>query len=295
MKRLAGRSPQKRGMMMLPLFDMMLQAQNGRAMEEWARQFGLAQEQATKAIAALMPAFSTGLKRTAANPYDFTKFMGHLASGNYTAYFEDMGRAFTPEGVAEGNRILGQIFGSKDVSRAIAEQAERMTGIGQDVYKKMMPSLATAMMGGLMKQGMGQMPGQEFWTDSPQARLIEQWMQAAGFTPKPKVPDNPLFDNPFAQSMQSFFGQKPAGGDAANPFTGMMEAMMDMMGQGSAPATTPPAGDKAQTASPAGPLTDMMNQMFDSGLEVQKSYQKNMDAIFETYLGAFGKTDGKDG
>jgi hypothetical protein len=28
---------------------------------------------------------------------------------------------------------------------------------------------------------------------------------------------------------------------------------------------------------------DMLNTMFDSGLEVQKSYQKNMEAIFDTY------------
>ncbi len=29
---------------------------------------------------------------------------------------------------------------------------------------------------------------------------------------------------------------------------------------------------------------DMLNSMFDSGLEVQKSYQKSMEAIFETYM-----------
>jgi hypothetical protein len=29
---------------------------------------------------------------------------------------------------------------------------------------------------------------------------------------------------------------------------------------------------------------DMLNTMFDSGLEAQKGYQKNMEAIFETYM-----------
>ncbi|MGO8470290.1 hypothetical protein AB9F45_39120, partial [Rhizobium leguminosarum] len=41
-----------------------VQAQNGAAMEAIARQFNIAQEQATKAMAALMPAFSAGLKRS---------------------------------------------------------------------------------------------------------------------------------------------------------------------------------------------------------------------------------------
>jgi hypothetical protein len=27
----------------------------------------------------------------------------------------------------------------------------------------------------------------------------------------------------------------------------------------------------------------MLNAMFDSGLEVQKNYQRNLEAIFETY------------
>ena len=36
---------------MIPLFDMMMQAQNGNAMDVMAKQFGLAQEQMAKATA----------------------------------------------------------------------------------------------------------------------------------------------------------------------------------------------------------------------------------------------------
>ena len=42
---------------MLPLFDMMMKAQGGNAMEAMAKQFGLAQDQMQQAMAALMPAF----------------------------------------------------------------------------------------------------------------------------------------------------------------------------------------------------------------------------------------------
>jgi len=31
-------------------------------------------------------------------------------------------------------------------------------------------------------------------------------------------------------------------------------------------------------------FSDMLNQMFDSGIEVQKNYQKSMDGIFEGYF-----------
>src|SRR5262245_38078750 len=137
---------------MLPLFDMMTKAQGGNAMEAMAKQFGLAQEQMQQAMAALMPAFSTGLKRSVTNPYDFSSLMTAAASGNYAQYFEDLTKAFSPKGIADGNNVLALIFGSKDVSRAVAAQAEQMSGIGQDIYKQMMPVVANTMMGGFFKQ-----------------------------------------------------------------------------------------------------------------------------------------------
>ena len=53
---------------MLPLFDMLTQAQNGNAIDQMAKQFNLSQKQAQDAMEALLPAFSQGLKRNTANP-----------------------------------------------------------------------------------------------------------------------------------------------------------------------------------------------------------------------------------
>ena len=110
---------------MLPLFDMISQAQGGRGMELLARQFNLSQQQAQLAVEALLPAFSQGLKRNAADPYGLGSFMTALASGNHAKYFEDATKAFSPQGVDEGNGILGHLFGSKELSRAVAAQALR--------------------------------------------------------------------------------------------------------------------------------------------------------------------------
>jgi len=44
------------------------------------------------------------------------------------------------------------LFGSKDVSRAVAGRAAEQTGIGADVLKKMLPMVATMAMGSLSKQ-----------------------------------------------------------------------------------------------------------------------------------------------
>jgi hypothetical protein len=276
---------------MLPLFDMMMQAQNGAAMEAIARQFNLAQEQATKAMAALMPAFSAGLKRSTSNPYDFVGLMQAVSSGNYGRYFEDMSRAFTPEGISDGNNILAQLFGSKEVSRAVAAQAAQMTGIGQDIYKRMLPVLADTLMGGLFKQTTGQMasPVNPF-VNTAMGETIQKWLESTGFAPKPKTtPDPSIFDNPFTQAMQLMFSMpKPEPAPASNPFLDnpfakAFQEMMGGLGQQPAAQTKTPEAPKEEAKAAADSYTDMLNAMFDSGLEVQKNYQKNLEAIFETY------------
>lgn len=44
--------------------------------------------------------------------------------------------------IGKGNEVLGQIFGSKDVSRSVAADGAARTGIDVEVLKKMLPLLA---------------------------------------------------------------------------------------------------------------------------------------------------------
>jgi hypothetical protein len=238
-------------------------------------------------MAALMPAFSASLKRSSSNPYDFMGLMQAVASGNYAKYFEDMGKAFTPQGIDDGNTILGQLFGSKEVSRAVAAQAAQMTGIGQEIYKQMLPVMA----GTLFKQSMGQMnaPVNPF-INTAMGETIQKWLESTGFAPKQKAaPEPTIFDNPFTQAMQQMFGmQKPeAEKTVTNPFfdNPFAKAFQEMMGSLGKPVEPKRAeAPKEQAKAEAERYVDMLNNMFDSGLEVQKSYQKSMEAIFETYM-----------
>lgn len=277
---------------MLPLFDMMLRAQDGAGMEAIAKQFNIAQEQATQAMAALMPAFSSGFKRSATNPYDMTSLMSSMVSGGYARYFEDMTKAFTPQGLADGNAALEKLFGSKDVSRAIAGQAAQFTGIGQDIFKKMLPVMADTLMGGLFKQMTGQIPtANDAFAATPMGQMTKQWLETMGLQPKPTPqPSMNPFDNPFTQAMRSMWGldkpEQPQPSAAANPFADnpFAKAFQDMM-TGNFAGSAPQAGKPAEKTAPMpepNAYRDMLNNMFDSGLEVQKTYQKNMEAIFET-------------
>ncbi len=58
-----------------------------------------------------------------------------------------------PTPVDKGNDILGQIFGNKDVSRTVAQEAAGASGMDSTLLKKMLPLLAMAVAGYLAQRG----------------------------------------------------------------------------------------------------------------------------------------------
>ena len=90
--------------------------------------------------------------------------------------------AFSPQGVAEGNGILGHLFGSKDLSRAVADQAAQATGVGQEVLQQMLPVIASMIMGGLFKQSTNQIRRRRRLggAGNPLGEIIEQMMRQGG-------------------------------------------------------------------------------------------------------------------
>ena len=57
-----------------------------------------------------------------------------------------------PTDVNRGNDVLGQIFGSKDVSRTVAGHAAEQSGVDSSTLKKMLPILAMLVAGYLAHQ-----------------------------------------------------------------------------------------------------------------------------------------------
>ena len=271
---------------MLPLFDMLAKAQNGQAFDQMARQYGLSQAQVQDAVAALAPAFSQGLKRNAATPTDLGAFLSALASGQHAKYFEDAANALSPRGVEDGNGILGHLFGSKELSRAVAAQAAQATGIGQEVLKQMLPALATMIMGGLFKQSTGQVqPSGSGNAGNPLQDIIEQMIrQGGGGATQPQAQPNP-FDNPFGKILEGMFGgtqpQKNPAGD--NPLGRIFE---EMLGGGQSKAA-PQAAPRTKTNTSGRQRTsydDLFGDMFEAGAKTRDDYQKGMESIFDQFL-----------
>ena len=138
--------------MAMNLLDMIMSAQGGATAQQAGSQLGLNQQQSQSAIAALLPAISSALKQNTSSPQGLAGLLGALQGGQHAQYLENPQMLGQQQTVTDGNAILGHLFGSKDVSRAVAGHAAQKTGIGADVLKKMLPLVATMAMGSLSKQ-----------------------------------------------------------------------------------------------------------------------------------------------
>jgi len=288
---------------MMPLFDMLNNADNGRAMELMARQYGLTQQQMQLATEALLPAFSQGLKRNASDPQGVGNFMQAMASGNHAGYFEDASSALSPDGMADGNNILGHLFGSKDLSRAVAAHAAQSTGIAQSILQQMLPALAAMIMGGLFKQSTGQMGGGSSGGNII-GSIIEQMMRGSMGNSQRETNTQPgtgfdPFNNPFGKAMKDMMGgqgetpqpqpqSQPRSPQSQNPFGGTPWGKMleGMMGTSAEPQRDPQPGATDNGRNPYG---DLFGNMFETGRNTGDAYQKHTESIFDTFLQGMNK------
>lgn len=118
-----------------------------------ARELGLDEAQATRGAEALLPAILGGFKRQAQAPEVGLDGLGGLLGQLGGAGLADEVLAPQPTDLGRGNEVLGQIFGSKDVSRTVAGNAAAQTGLDAGVLKQMLPMLAMLVAGVMSRQG----------------------------------------------------------------------------------------------------------------------------------------------
>lgn len=142
----------------MDVMTMIAQAQNGRGLQALAQKYNLDERQARAAVDELAPAVAAGIRRETQSPDELSGLLGALLGGNHSRYLEG-----DDEGIVDdGNAILGHVFGSKDVSRAVAAKAASNTGVDMGTLKQMLPAVAAMVMGALGKGVTG----------GPQARAV---------------------------------------------------------------------------------------------------------------------------
>lgn len=139
--------------------------QQTNAIDAVSRELGVDPDTAKAGAAALLPEILNGFSKPVAAPEPQAAVGGGAAEsfGGFGGVLEtisslggggllDNVTSNQPTEIDKGNQILGQIFGSKDGSRAIAAQAAAQSGVEPSLLKKMLPILTMVAAGYLAKQ-----------------------------------------------------------------------------------------------------------------------------------------------
>ncbi|CAA2141274.1 DUF937 domain-containing protein [Methylobacterium bullatum] len=255
---------------MFNLFDLM-QAQGGMGANGFGQQFGLSPDQTRRAMEALMPALTLGLQRNAAaDPTGFTQMFS----------FMDPSASATTQAKPQMDAMMRQLFGSQHLGQAVLQQAAAASGVATPALRQMLPLMAGMVVAGIVHVMMnpGQaaqapaapppspfgIPTHPYWTE-----MMNTFMAAGGSmlsapkdvtssraTPAQRsLPPARFFPEPSpSASSKAASGSKPASG------------------------TRP---TEAAQASPLNPF-DLLQQMFQSGLEAQQENARTMQSLFDS-------------
>ena len=119
-----------------------------------ARDLGVSPGRRPPGGRAVRPAILGGFKKQAqSSPAGGLEGLGGLLGQLGGGSLLDQVLSPQPTDVRQGNDVLGQIFGSKDVSRSVAQSASAQTGLDTGLLKKMLPILTMLVAGYMAKQG----------------------------------------------------------------------------------------------------------------------------------------------
>ncbi|CEJ15487.1 hypothetical protein BN1110_05832 [bacterium YEK0313] len=273
---------------MFNLADILAQAQGKQGFDALLGQFGWSPDQAEAAMAALLPAFTMGMNRATQSPAGLADLMSlFTVKPSYAEILENPMTA-GPAMINAGQEVLGKLFGSQALTQAIAQQAAAASGIGQDMMAKIMPVMATMLMGSLLK---GAMDGQ-----NPLGALLSAMLgQGTAGAAKPATDAMTGLVGAFTNAMGGLMGAKPAPGTGAGlpgldqlvALARQLQAANPLLNGSLAQAAT---GADAEASGPrtlgqqaADTWTATMGRMFESGREIQDQQLAQLERLFDQF------------
>ncbi len=139
----------------MDLLDLLKSAGGDDSVGQLAKTVGLGSSDTSNLVKALAPALMRGMQKNTADDNGLAGLRRALETGGHDRYIDRPDLMAADDTRNDGNKILGHIFGSKDVSRNVAAAASRDTGIDASLIKKALPLLATLAMGAMSKKTSG--------------------------------------------------------------------------------------------------------------------------------------------
>jgi hypothetical protein len=209
--------------------------------------------------------------------------------------YDDPDVALSPEGVASGNAVLANLFGSPEASRAVAAHAQQLSGVGGAILEKILPVLVGMLLSGLMRGGSGHAePAPQPAPRQPMPRqpapqqpgpggggifdIFREIFQQGGGSSAPYRPgQSPV--PPIGDILDSVGGGRRGPAEPTTPKFPIPDISAELpdTGSQSQPVPRPPAsgGDQSFPSGPATPGGDIFGQILNElGKAVQEGRVK---------------------
>lgn len=135
----------------MQIFDVIAQAQNGRAIQNFARAANVEDEQMEAAIRSIVGDMTLSIERNTLNRGGLADLVRAAGDGHHEFILDHPQAMADPRVAMDGNEILEHILGSKDKSRGVALRAAQASGLSDGLIKMLLPYIAQMLMGALSK------------------------------------------------------------------------------------------------------------------------------------------------
>jgi len=136
------------------LLDNFLSSMGTGVVQQLTTQFGIDGNQATSALATLVPILAGGLKDKLAGGGG-SGLMEIVTGNTFQQFASDPASLASPAAVEKGKSLLGQLFGGTEALSDITSKAAEKTGLGGPILTSMLPVITTLFMGYLSKSAAG--------------------------------------------------------------------------------------------------------------------------------------------
>lgn len=135
----------------MQIIDILTRAQGGALASNIAKAYGIEPAQAAAVVEAVVPQLAAGIERNTLNRGGIADLVKAIGDNYHVQYLDRPELIGTQAMVADGDEILGHILGSRDASRAVADRAADMSGIGASLIRQLLPVIASILMGALSR------------------------------------------------------------------------------------------------------------------------------------------------
>lgn len=136
----------------MSLLETILSAQGGKLVNNMAGANGIKPDQVLSVLGKLVPGLTQNMSNNVQQSGGIESLLAALQKKDHQRYLDRDQDAFSKKGRKRGNKILGHLLGNKNASRAMAGSVSAETGIAGSLIKKMLPQVATLLMGALTQQ-----------------------------------------------------------------------------------------------------------------------------------------------